>query len=90
VRTIAAEIPTETARFDSTWKSAVWSDWMVEVVGLKLGTHHPVIEPISAAKSGTEICDAETGTEKPAFLRLRFNIQSRVDAHSVDAGFLVP
>jgi hypothetical protein len=23
-------------------------------------------------------------------LRLRFNIQSRVDAHSVDAGFFVP
>jgi len=33
---------------------------MVEVVGHKLVTHHPVIEPVSAAEPGTEICDAET------------------------------
>jgi hypothetical protein len=65
-------------------------DLLAEVVGHKLATHPPVIEPVSAAKSGTEICDAETGTEKPAFLRLRFNIQSRVDAHGVDVGFFVP
>jgi hypothetical protein len=38
---------------------------MVEVIGLELETHHPVIEPVSAAEPGTEICDAETGTQKP-------------------------
>jgi hypothetical protein len=27
--TIPAKIPTETAHFDSGWKSAVWKDWMV-------------------------------------------------------------
>jgi hypothetical protein len=27
---------------------------MVEIVGLKLVTHHPVIEPLSAAAPGTE------------------------------------
>ena len=84
------EIPAETPYLASYRKRAVCGDWMVEVVGYKLATHPPVIEPVSAGKSGTEICDAETGTEKPAFLRLRFNIQSRVDAHSVDAGFFVP
>jgi hypothetical protein len=40
---------------------------VVEVVGHKLATHHPVIEPVSAAEPGTEICDAETGTQKPAY-----------------------
>ena len=29
-------------------KPAVYEDWMVETVGLELGTHHPVIEPVSA------------------------------------------
>jgi hypothetical protein len=33
---------------------------MVEVVGHKLATHHSVIEPVSAAEPGTEVCDAET------------------------------
>jgi hypothetical protein len=48
-------------------KRAVCGDWMVEALGHKLGTHHPVIEPVSAAEPGTEICDAETGTQKPAY-----------------------
>jgi hypothetical protein len=34
---------------------------MVEVVGHKLATHHPVIEPVSVTEPGTEIYDAETG-----------------------------
>src|SRR5882672_2861656 len=37
---------------------------MVEAVGHKLETHHPVIEPVSAAEPETEICDAETGHAK--------------------------
>ena len=40
-----AEMPTETTPFESARKSAVWKDWMVELVGLELVTHHPVIEP---------------------------------------------
>jgi hypothetical protein len=39
---------------------------MVEIVGLKLETHHPVIEPVSAPAPGTEISNAETGLQKPA------------------------
>ena len=41
---------------------------MVEALGHKLVTHQPVIEPVSAAEPGTGICDAETGTQKPAYL----------------------
>jgi hypothetical protein len=37
---------------------------MVEVIGLELETHHPVIEPVSAAEPGTEVCDAERGPPK--------------------------
>ena len=43
-----AKIPTETAYPEPASAFAVWEDWMVEVVGLKLGTHHAVIEPVSA------------------------------------------
>ena len=42
---------------------------VVEVIGHKLATHHPVTEPVSAAEPGTEISDAETGTQKPACCR---------------------
>src|SRR6266481_4251664 len=52
------EIPAETPYLASYRKRAVCEDWMVEVVGHKLVTHHPVIEPVSAAEPGTEICDA--------------------------------
>ena len=38
---------------------------MVEVIGLKLVTHHPVIEPVSATEPGTEISDAETDAQRP-------------------------
>src|SRR5882672_5978546 len=40
--------------------------WVVEAVGHKLATHHPVIEPVSAAEPGTEMCAAETGSPNPA------------------------
>jgi hypothetical protein len=62
------EIPAETPYSASYRKRAVCGDWMVEALGHKLVTHHPVIEPVSAAEPGTEICDAGTGTQKPAYL----------------------
>jgi hypothetical protein len=45
---------------ESRWKRAVYKGWMVKVVGLKLVTHQPVIEPVSAPAPGTEISYAET------------------------------
>jgi hypothetical protein len=39
---------------------------VVEAFGHKLETHHPVIEPVSAAEPGTEICDAEPSLELQA------------------------
>jgi hypothetical protein len=42
------EIPPETPYLASSRNGAVCGDWVVEVVGLKLGTHHAVIEPVSA------------------------------------------
>jgi hypothetical protein len=59
------EIPAEAPYLASTRERVVCGDWMVEALGHKLGTHHPVIEPVSSAEPGTEICDAETGTRKP-------------------------
>jgi hypothetical protein len=53
---------------------------MVEAIGHKLATHHPVIEPVSAAEPGTEICDAETGTQKPAY-----HLAEITPAHEVQA-----
>ena len=44
---IPAKIPTETAYFDSAWRSAVWWDWMVGLERTELPTPHPVIEPVS-------------------------------------------
>jgi hypothetical protein len=46
---------------------------MVEALGHKLATHHPVIEPVSAAEPGTEICDAETGTQKLVYRSAEIN-----------------
>jgi hypothetical protein len=60
-RNNTGENPAETACFRSRTISAVRTDWMVETVGTKLPTPHPVIETISGTESGTEIFDAETG-----------------------------
>jgi hypothetical protein len=59
---IGGKIPAEAASFRSTMVSAVREDWMVEVVGHKLATHHPVIEPVSTKTNprglaGQDICD---------------------------------
>jgi hypothetical protein len=40
--------PQKTPYLGSSRKPAVCKGWVVEVVGLKLVTHHPVIEPVSA------------------------------------------
>jgi hypothetical protein len=50
---------------------------MVEAVGHKLATHHPVIEPVSTAEPGTEIRDAETGTQEPAYYLAEINPETR-------------
>jgi hypothetical protein len=42
------EIPPETPYLASPRNRAVCEDWMVETVGLELGTHHTVTEPVSA------------------------------------------
>jgi hypothetical protein len=48
------EIPAETPYLASYRKRAVCGDRMVEALGHKLATHHPVIEPVSAAEPGTK------------------------------------
>jgi hypothetical protein len=40
----------ETPYLASCRKFGVCEGWVVELVGLKLGTHHPVIEPVSALR----------------------------------------
>jgi hypothetical protein len=69
------EIPAERPYLASYRKRAVCGDWMVETLGLKLGTHHPVIEPVSKVRvrngifrcrdrrSNPPFCLAETDTE---------------------------
>jgi hypothetical protein len=52
---------------ESRWKRAVYKGWMVKVVGLKLVTRQPVIEPVLAPAPGTEISCAETGPQNPTF-----------------------
>ena len=47
---LVAENPAETPYSASYRKRAVCEDWMVEAVGHKLATHHPVIEPVSAKR----------------------------------------
>ena len=80
------EIPAETPFFASYRKRAVCNDWMVEAVGHKLATHHPVIEPVSATEPGTEICDAETGTQKPTYHLAETNPETRRSAKSPHSG----
>jgi hypothetical protein len=60
--------------------------WVVEVVGHKLATHHPVIESVSAAEPGTEICDAETGTQKPAYHPPEISPETRRECESPHSG----
>ena len=80
------EIPEEAPYLASTRERVVCGDWMVEAVGHKLATHHPVIEPVSAAEPGTEICDAETGTQKPTYHLAETNPETRGSAKSPHSG----
>ena len=57
-----AEIPAETAYLASSPNNAVCKGWVVEVIGLKLVTHHPVIEPSLGPRAG--IASACTGLVK--------------------------
>jgi len=58
------EIPAKTPYPASYGKPAVCEDWMVETVGLKLVTHHPVIEPLS---TGNGISDRRDRGENAAY-----------------------
>jgi hypothetical protein len=46
----APKIPAGTPYLASPRKPSVCKGWVVELVGLKLATHHPVIEPVSAMR----------------------------------------
>ena len=65
--TILAKIPTETARLESSWKSAVRKKWMVETEGTELPTPHPVIEPVSDNRVRNGIFRCRDGGAKTAF-----------------------
>ena len=53
---------------------------MVEVVGHKLKTHHPVIEPVSDSESGTEFFDAETEGPDPPFCIAETDAETRTNS----------
>jgi hypothetical protein len=65
------EIPAETPYLASYRKRAVCGDWMVEVVGHKLKTHYPVIEPVSDIRVGNGIFRCRDGGSRSAFLSCR-------------------
>ena len=54
--------------------------WVVEVVGHKLKTHHPVIEPVSDSESGTEFFDAETEGPDPPFCIAETHAETRTNS----------
>jgi len=61
------KIPAQTPYLASRRKRAVCGDWMVEIVGLKLVTHQPVIEPVSALEIAAKRLEwpAETRIRQP-------------------------
>ena len=62
-----ANIPAETAYFQSTTVSAVWEDWMVETEGIELATPHAVVEPVSGTRVRNGIFQCRDGRVKAAF-----------------------
>jgi hypothetical protein len=52
-------------------RSSIPEDWVVEVVGHKLKTHHPVIEPVSDIRVGNGIFRCRDGGSRSAFLSCR-------------------
>src|ERR1700737_3962790 len=75
-----AKIPAETAHLQSTTVSAVREDWMVEVVGHKLKTHHPVIEPVSDIRVGNGIFRSETEGPNPHFCLAETDAETRTNS----------
>ena len=59
---------------------------MVEIVGHKLMTHHPVIEPVSITEPGTEIYDAETSAKTTAVSLAETNPETRRECESPHSG----
>ena len=80
------EIPAKTPYPASYRKLAVCEDWMVEIVGHKLMTHHPVIEPVSITEPGTEIYDAETGANAPPYRVAETNPEMPRECESPHSG----
>ena len=62
---------------------------MVEVVGHKLVTHHPVIEPVSGPAPGTEISYAETGSQNLAFRLAETDAETRRERESPNPAQLI-
>ena len=52
-------------------RSSIPEDWVVETVGLKLVTHHPVIEPVSEIRVRNGIFRCRDGGSRSAFLSCR-------------------
>jgi len=53
---------------------------MVEVVGHKLKTHHPVIEPVSDIRVGTEFFDARRRVPDPPFCLAETDAETRTNS----------
>jgi hypothetical protein len=61
------EIPAEAPYLASTGERVVCEDWMVEAVGHKLATHHPVIEPVSEIRVRNGIFRCRDRRSNPPF-----------------------
>src|SRR5258707_12911504 len=53
---------------------------MVEVVGHKLKTHHPVIEPVSAIRVGNGIFGCRDGGSRSAFCLAETDAETRTNS----------
>jgi hypothetical protein len=72
------EIPAETPYLASYRKREVCKDWMVEVVGHKLATHHS--NRSLKSESGTEFFDAETDGPDPPFSLAETDAETRTNS----------
>jgi hypothetical protein len=68
---VSPEIPAERRYLEATRNRMVCGDWVVELVGLKLMTHHPVIEPVSEIRVGNGIFRCRDGGSNSAFFVCR-------------------
>ena len=74
------EIPAETPYSESYRKRAVCEDWMVEVVGHKLKTHHAVIEPVSEIGAGNGIFRCRDKGSNPPFCLVETDAETRTNS----------